>query len=67
MRLATLLRRVNIKFFIKVFNKIILFFVLVIACVKVGKNSDYDEVRCPSSCGSDKFNDKERIRLPLLH
>ena len=45
-----LLGHVNIKFSIKVFNKIILLFLLVIACVKVGKNSDSGEVRCASSC-----------------
>ena len=38
-------------------NKIILFFLLVIACVKVGKNSDCGEVKCASSGGSDQFND----------
>ena len=36
------------------FNKIFLFFLLLIACVKVGKNSNYGEEKCQSSSGSDK-------------
>ena len=50
-----LLGRVNIKLLSKAFNKIILFFLLVIACVKVGKNSDCGEVKCASSGGSDQL------------
>ena len=54
--LATLLGVSTSKFLSEVFNKIFVFFLLVIARVKVGKNSDYGKVKCQSSSGSGENN-----------
>ena len=45
-----MLDHVNLYFFGKVNSNIFLFFLLVIACVKVGKNDENSESKCKRSC-----------------
>ena len=64
-RLATLLEGVNNRFFEVNFENLILLFLWVFSCVKVGKSDVYGDVKCHAACFYNKKSDKCSVSVRI--